>query len=309
MSRRSSTVPAAVIDVEATPVEADKSPPLVCKVSGKVERGRKVSLRLDQSPGALLAVFGDRRDDAEATGSRVPPAFSAQTIEHLAALFSKNIPDDFEGDYAAVGLNAVLQAMSAFEPTNELEGMIAAQATAMHFVTMDSLARAQRTDRMDFRQQHLGAANKSGRTFAALVETLNRHRGKVTTQRVVVENVNVHPGGQAVVGAVTGVGSKQQGAVQTHGQSETIEGGAHARSPSRAALPGPKPIGQGVSAPGDEGEKTLSHARGRGRDRRAEGQQEPTGSRSLQRRRDSRAANGARNAEGSSRSALKELER
>lgn len=287
-----------VIDVEATPVTvpapstaepAQRSSVALptCKVTGQVERGRKVSLKVDQSPGALLAVFGDRQDGAEplAPGEyRIPPAFSAQTIEHLAAMFVREIPEDFEGDYKGVGLNAVLQAMSAFEPTNELEGMIAAQATAMHFVTMDSLSRAQRTDRADFRQQHLSAANKSGRTFAALVETLNRHRGKVTTQRVVVENVNVHPGGQAVVGAVAGVGSRQSGAVQTHGQSKTVAIQEDAGGEDRAALFGAQQGRQPVSAAGDEGQEALSSARRRGRNRRAQGQPKQLEARPLQRR-------------------------
>ncbi len=40
------------------------------------------------------------------------------------------------------------------------------------------------------------------RTFAALLEALNRHRGK-GQQVVRVEHVTVQAGGQAIVGAVT----------------------------------------------------------------------------------------------------------
>ncbi len=47
-------------------------------------------------------------------------------------------------------------------------------------------------------------ATKLLRTFTAQVETLNRYRGKTTEQHVTVEHVNVHQGGQAIVGAVTG---------------------------------------------------------------------------------------------------------
>ena len=43
--------------------------------------------------------------------------------------------------------------------------------------------------------------NKLSRTYATLLEALNRHRGK-GQQKVTVEHVHVHPGGQAVVGAV-----------------------------------------------------------------------------------------------------------
>ena len=44
-------------------------------------------------------------------------------------------------------------------------------------------------------------ANKLSRTYAALLEALNRHRGK-GQQKVTVEHVHVHAGGQAVVGMV-----------------------------------------------------------------------------------------------------------
>lgn len=199
---------------EPAPVVAQPSAPPLCKVGGKVERGRKVSLKVDQGPGALLAIFGDRQDEALKPGEyKIPPPFTAQAIEHLSGLFVREIPEDMEGDYPATGINAALQAMSAFEPTNELEGMIALQATALHFVTMDCLSRAQRSERAEVRHQHLSAANKSSRTFSALVDTLNRHRGKCTTQRVIVENVNVAPGGQAVVGAVARGGARSNGEV------------------------------------------------------------------------------------------------
>jgi hypothetical protein len=284
MKPNTSPVKAAkVIDVEATPVAEAKPPKLVCKVSGKVE----------QSPGALLTVFGDRQDGAETPGDyQIPPAFSAQTIEHLASLFMRDIPEDFEGDYKFPGLNAVLQAMSAFEPTNELEGMIAAQATALHFVTMDSLARAQRQSDVQIRATNIGHANKCSRTFAALIETLNRHRGKTTTQRVIVENVTVEAGGQAVVGAVAGVGSKQNGAIQTHANAETSTRRADDRAPI-AALPSPDTEREALSASCGEEPETLPDARRRGRNRRPEGQQEPMGSRPLQRGRNRSAPNDA----------------
>jgi hypothetical protein len=39
------------------------------------------------------------------------------------------------------------------------------------------------------------------RTYAMLLEALNRHRGK-GQQKVTIEHVHVHEGGQAVVGVV-----------------------------------------------------------------------------------------------------------
>ena len=52
------------------------------------------------------------------------------------------------------------------------------------------------------RQSNLSHAGKLSRTYALLLEALNRHRGKAKHQRVTVEHVHVHAGGQAIVGAV-----------------------------------------------------------------------------------------------------------
>jgi hypothetical protein len=58
------------------------------------------------------------------------------------------------------------------------------------------------------RRENLTQASKMSRTHAALVEALNRHRGK-GQQKVTVEHVHAHAGGQAVVGNVeAGGGAK-----------------------------------------------------------------------------------------------------
>jgi hypothetical protein len=51
------------------------------------------------------------------------------------------------------------------------------------------------------RRENLNQANKLSRTYATLLESLNRHRGK-GQQKVTVEHVHVHAGRQAVVGMV-----------------------------------------------------------------------------------------------------------
>jgi len=241
-------------------------------------------LRLDQEPGALLRVFGDRTD-VGSTGETNAGPFVHHIIEALAGVANGNLPEEMAGDFPADDVNAMMQAMAAIEPTNELEGMIAAQAVALHHVTLDSLARARRSDRIEFRQQHLSAANKSARTFAALIETLERHRGKTTTQHVIVENVNVQAGGQAVVGAVAGVGSKRNGEVQAHGQSKRQAGAGYGRSSRGTALPRSQSSGEPVSATGVEGEEALPHARRGGEKRSAARQSKPADARALQRER------------------------
>ncbi len=94
------------------------------------------------------------------------------------------------------------QAMTGIAPRDELEGMMAAQLIAAHNATMECYRRAMLPDQtFEGRRENLTQANKLSRTHAALVEALNRHRGK-GQQTVRVEHVNVYPGGQAVVGNV-----------------------------------------------------------------------------------------------------------
>ena len=57
-------------------------------------------------------------------------------------------------------------------------------------------------------RESLNQANRLSRTFAEMLEALNRHRGKGGQQRVVVEHVTVNEGGQAVVGAVERPGGR-----------------------------------------------------------------------------------------------------
>ena len=51
------------------------------------------------------------------------------------------------------------------------------------------------------RSENLTQANKLSRTYTALLEALNRHRGK-GQQKMTVEHVHVYEGGQAIVGNV-----------------------------------------------------------------------------------------------------------
>ena len=98
---------------------------------------------------------------------------------------------------------ATIHAMMGIAPRDELEGMLAAQIVAAHNAAMECYRRAMIPEQsFEGRSENLTQAGKLARTVAALVEALNRHRGK-GQQKVTVEHVHVHAGGQAVVGMVT----------------------------------------------------------------------------------------------------------
>jgi hypothetical protein len=98
--------------------------------------------------------------------------------------------------------SATVAALVGISPKDELEGMMAAQLIAAHNAAMECYRRAMIGEQtFEGRRENLAQANKLSRTYATLLDALNRHRGK-GQQKVTVEHVHVHAGGQAVVGTV-----------------------------------------------------------------------------------------------------------
>jgi hypothetical protein len=81
---------------------------------------------------------------------------------------------------------------------------------------------------LEGRRENLNQANKLARTYATLIEVLNRHRGK-GQQKVTVEHVHVHAGGQAVVGIVETPGGGDGGKSEEQPHAKQI---AHAPQPA-----------------------------------------------------------------------------
>ena len=98
---------------------------------------------------------------------------------------------------------AARQFLRGVAPRDPVEGMLATQMLGLHEAAMECLGRAAVPSQYpEARHANLAQANKLTRSFAALVEALDRHRGK-GRQVVRVEHVTVNAGGQAIVGAVT----------------------------------------------------------------------------------------------------------
>lgn len=101
---------------------------------------------------------------------------------------------------------ATIAALAGIAPQDEFEGMLAAQLLGAHHAAMECYRRAMRREQpSEARQVNLVQANKLSRTTAILLDALNKHRGK-GQQKVTVEHVHVHAGGQAIVGAVEAPG-------------------------------------------------------------------------------------------------------
>jgi hypothetical protein len=153
-------------------------------------------------PGQLKHIGGSKSD----TWNGVIANQAAQSI------WAKNSNEQQRKnlfDAAIVGLIGI-------GPSDELEGMLAAQLIGCHNASMECYRRAMIGEQtFEGRKENLNQANKLSRTFATLLESLNRHRGK-GQQKVTVEHVHVHEGGQAIVGNVEGGGIRTKSEKQPH---------------------------------------------------------------------------------------------
>jgi hypothetical protein len=173
--------------------------------------------RPEEQRGVLRSVSGSDYDDFSET-------LFHQVVE---ALWQANS----DSDEHTRQVRATLTAMVGMKPRDELEGMLIGQLIASHNAAMECYRRAM-IGAHPFEARNRNQANKPSRTFAALIEALDRHRGK-GQHRITVEHVNVHANGQAIVGAVTpSGGSSQKLEEQTHVPREiTHEPGTPMRSP------------------------------------------------------------------------------
>lgn len=164
-------------------------------------------------------------------------------------------------------LGATVAALMGIAPKDELEGMMAAQLVAAHNAAMECYRRAMIGEQsFEGRRENLTQANKLSRTYAAMVEALNRHRGK-GQQKVTVEHVHVHAGGQAVVGMVAAPSQPGGGDASTIEEQPYAKQIAHAPEP---AMPCPDK-GPDALPIARDGERALPDARRQGQGR-AEGQ-------------------------------------
>src|SRR3954462_10524216 len=133
---------------------------------------------------------------------------------------------------------------------------------ACHSASMETFRRAMLPEQgFEAWKAQVNAAGKLSRTYATLLEALDRHRGKGQPQVVRVERVTVEAGGQAIVGTVTqGGGGHNKSEDQPHAPRSI----AHEPEP---ALRCPAPQRQPVPVTVGQGQATVPDAR-RGRPQR-----------------------------------------
>jgi hypothetical protein len=211
--------------------------------------GRKSRKAAEPEQPDLKAVAKEWSVMREATGSE-SGHFNLKLMNQIwNALWQGEEPAEW---IVEMGRTAATAALKGIAPRDTLEGMLAAQMVATHESAMDCFRRAQLPNQtFEGRRMNLEFANKLVRSYAALVETLDKHRGK-GQQVVRVEHVTVNAGGQAIVGAVShergGGGDGRQGAERSHAQALGHAPEPPMRSPDQKREPVPFACGEGQAA-------------------------------------------------------------
>ena len=164
---------------------------------GAVEPILDETMNLEDFRSRFLAAFGT-------TEQIIAEALFDQLVNALQADPTKALN--------AASANLVLALLHRIGPRDEIEAMLACQMIVAHVAAMDASRRALHVEQTaGGRAAYLGLARKLMTLFTAQMDALNRHRGKGTTQKIVIERVLVAPGAQAVVGAVANRGRGDAG--------------------------------------------------------------------------------------------------
>ena len=99
--------------------------------------------------------------------------------------------------------NNAMAILQGIKPQDEIEAMLAVQMIGVHNMAMDAMKTVMISDQHpEAKDRNTNRTSKLLRTFTAQMEALKRYRTG-GQQKMIVEHVHVHQGGQAIVGSVT----------------------------------------------------------------------------------------------------------
>ena len=177
--------PGAVGPEASVPAPASSSQKLDLTFSGSHEEGHALNV----GPRTLAKVF--RTPDAlEAK------AFLGHCLAVLHPIEAGGHPDEVNDQRPFM-----LSIVNDLGARDAVERMLAVQMAATHVAMIRAASSLAKADSIPRLEAHSTNFNKLARTYTAQMEALRKHRdgGK---QKVTVEHVHVHQGGQAIVGEV-----------------------------------------------------------------------------------------------------------
>lgn len=127
--------------------------------------------------------------------------FQTYCIAQLVAI----LPEQSGGDDYTLPINAAVAMLSAINPRDEFEAMLAVQMVASNHLSLMSMRRTTHAQTIDSGQLNGSLANKFARTFVAQMEALSKHR---RNGKQIVEHVHIGAGGQAVIAGTVNTGGR-----------------------------------------------------------------------------------------------------
>lgn len=98
-------------------------------------------------------------------------------------------------------INFAMSVIKGIEPQDQIEAMLGAQMASVHMASMKFARRLNHVENIQQQDSAEKTFNKLNRTFIAQMAALKKYRTG-GEQKVKVEHVHVHEGGQAVVGDI-----------------------------------------------------------------------------------------------------------
>ncbi|MGM9454754.1 hypothetical protein ACTAZI_15630 [Legionella bozemanae] len=96
-----------------------------------------------------------------------------------------------------------IEGLAALGAIDGLQSMLAAQMLSIHQLQQKSMTFANAVDDIQIKQYYINAAIKLGNCFVQQASLLAKLQG-IGGQKIIVERVDVHQGGQAIVGNIQG---------------------------------------------------------------------------------------------------------
>jgi hypothetical protein len=105
-------------------------------------------------------------------------------------------------------LNSALAMLNSFKPRNEIEATLVTEIFMLHTLLAEMVSRVMSNNNAQHLNYCINWIDKLSRAIREHVSTLQKLRGEGHQQKVIVEHVHIHQGGQAIVGAVSRTGGE-----------------------------------------------------------------------------------------------------
>ncbi|HMF61858.1 MAG TPA: hypothetical protein VK595_15870 [Vicinamibacterales bacterium] len=187
-----------------TPVPRDAPQPGRLRTDTVADLRR--TLRGEAPPAALPATAAIADLDAAADAA-VCAVLGVKTIEVGNPLLMRMValtPTQLRAPSPDTAAVQALALLGECQPTTAIEACLSVQMMGVHNAATLFLIRATLPEQtIEGAERNVLRAVRLMRLFNEQLETLQKVQGKTGQQRVIVEHVTVHEGGQAIVGAVS----------------------------------------------------------------------------------------------------------